>query len=232
MKVKKLLDSFNYALEGIIYSVRTQRNMRIHLVVALIILTACFFYDLSKIELLIILITITMVITAELFNTAIELAIDSTTNYYHPLAKLAKNAAAGGVLICAINAVAVGYIIFLDKLNFINFSVINKVRTSSPYTIFMILVIMSITVTIVKAFFGEGTPLKGGMPSGHSALAFSIATALSLYSGETIVFVLSFILAFIVAQSRVDSEVHSVLEVVVGAAFGILLTILLYKIFT
>ena len=232
MKVKKLLDSFNYAIEGIIYSVRTQRNMRIHMVLALIVLTACFFYDLTKIELLVVLITVTMVIMAELFNTAIELAIDSTVNYYHPLVKLAKNAAAGGVLITAINAVAVGYIIFWDKLNYINFSVINKVRTSSPYTIFMILTIMCITVIIVKAFFGEGTPLKGGMPSGHSTLAFSIATALTLYAGETIVFVLSFVLAFIVAQSRVDSEVHSVLEVFVGAVFGILITILLYRIFT
>ena len=232
MKVKKLLDSFNFAIEGIIHSVRTQRNMRIHMVVALIVLTACFFYDLTKIELLVVLITVTMVIMAELFNTAIELAIDSTVNYYHPLVKLAKNAAAGGVLITAINAVAVGYIIFWDKLNYINFSVINKVRTSSPYTIFMILTIMCITVIIVKAFFGEGTPLKGGMPSGHSALAFSIATALTLYAGETIVFMLSFVLAFIVAQSRVDSDVHSVLEVFVGAVFGILLTVLLYRIFT
>lgn len=232
MKVKKLLDSFNFAIEGIIYSVRTQRNMRIHMVLALIVLTACFFYDLNRIELLVIIITITMVIMAELFNTAIELAIDSTVNYYHPLVKLAKNAAAGGVLVAAINAVAVGYIIFWDKLNYINFSVINKVRTSSPYTIFMILTIMCIAVIIAKAFFGEGTPLKGGMPSGHSALAFSIATALTLYAGETIVFVLSFVLAFIVAQSRVDSEVHSVLEVFVGAVFGILLTILLYRVFT
>lgn len=232
MKVKKLLDSFNYAIEGIIHSVRTQRNMRIHLIVALAVLTACFFYDLSRIELLIIIISITMVIAAELFNTAIELAIDSTTNYYHPLVKLAKNAAAGGVLVTAVNAAVVGYIVFWDKLNYINFNVIKKVRVSSPYTIFMILAIMCIAVIIIKAFFGEGTPLKGGMPSGHSAIAFSIATALTLYSGETIVFVLSFILALIVAQSRVDSEVHSVLEVVFGAIFGILLTILLYKIFT
>lgn len=232
MKVKKLLDSFNYALEGIIHSVRTQRNMRIHMAAALVVLTACFFYDLSRIELLIVLITITLVIVAELFNTAIELAIDSTTNYYHPLVKLAKNAAAGGVLVAAINAAAVGYILFWDKLTFINYELINKVRVSSPYTIFMVLTIMCIAVLIVKAVLGEGTPLRGGMPSGHSALAFSIATAMTLFSGETVVFVLSYILAFIVAQSRVDAGVHSVLEVVLGAMFGILLTILLYRIFT
>ena len=64
MKVKKLLDSFNYAIEGIIYSVRTQRNMKIHMVAAVLVLTMCFFYDLSKLEILAIIITISMVIMA------------------------------------------------------------------------------------------------------------------------------------------------------------------------
>ena len=104
--MKKLLDSFNYAIEGMLYAVRTQRNMRIHMIAALLVLTACFFYDISKMELLILLITITMVITAELINTAIECTIDITTNYYHPLAKIAKNVAAAAVLVTAINAIA------------------------------------------------------------------------------------------------------------------------------
>lgn len=229
--MKKLLDSFNFAIEGIIHSVRTQRNMRIHMVSAIIILTICFFYDLNKIELLILLITISMVITAELINTAVELAIDATTNYYHPLAKLAKNAAAGAVLITAINAVAVGYIIFWDKLKMINFILIKKVKNSNPYTIFIILVIVCISTIIIKAFSEEGTPLKGGMPSGHSALAFSIATMIALITTEPLTIFLSFLLAFIVAQSRVDSEVHFIGEVVAGAVFGMCITILLYKIF-
>lgn len=231
MKVKKLLDSFNYAIQGIIYSVRTQRNMRIHMVAALLVLVLCFFYDLSKIELLAITITITMVIMAELFNTAVEFAIDATTNYYHPLAKIAKNVAAGGVLVTAINAVVVGYIIFWDKLNYINFIVMRKVRTTSPYTIFIVLAIVCISTIVVKAIFGEGTPLKGGMPSGHSAIAFSIATIIALMVENLAVVILSYLLAFIVAQSRVDSEVHSILEVFLGGVFGVLITVFLFRIF-
>lgn len=229
-KVKKLVDSFNYAIEGMIYTVRTQRNMKIHMVAALIVLSACFFYDLSKLELLILTITITMVLVCEMINTAVECAIDATTNYYHPLAKIAKNVAAGAVLITAINSVLVGYIIFWDRLLPFTFIVINKIKDSNPYMIFLSLVIVSLATVIVKAVFGEGTPLKGGMPSGHSAIAFSISTTIALLTAEPTVIILSYIMAFIVAQSRVDSEVHSIFEVIVGGIFGTLLTLLIFKI--
>lgn len=231
MKFKKILDSFNNAINGIIETVRTERNMKIHLIVSLFVLIACFCFDITKYEFLTLAITITMVIGAELVNTAIEAVIDLTANYYHPLAKVAKNAAAGAVFIMAINAIVVGYIIFWDKLSYFSYNLINKVKTSEPYTIFIVLVMVCIATLIVKAIFGEGTPLKGGMPSGHSALAFSIATALSLITEEPICVMLSYLMAFITAQSRVDSEVHTVLEVIMGALFGILLTIFIFVVF-
>ena len=232
MKMKKLIDSFNYAIQGLIYSARTQRNMKIHLVATLLVLAACFIYDLTKIELLIITITVTMVIAAELINTAVESAIDATTNYYHPLAKIAKNTSAGAVLVTAINALIVGYIIFWDKLTNATFSIIIKIKQSDPYMVFIILVMVSVATLMVKAIYGEGTPLRGGMPSGHSTLAFSIATIIALITEEPVSMALSYLLAIIVAQSRVDSDVHSVAEVVVGAIFGVLLTLFIFKLFS
>ena len=231
MKIKKTLESFNNAITGIIDTVRTERNMKIHLIAALGVLIVSFFFDISKFEFLILVVTITMVIAAEMINTAIEATIDMTTNYYHPLAKIAKNAAAGAVLIAAVSAVLVGYVIFWDKLSSFSFDVIRKVKNSQPYTILIVLVIVCIATIIAKAIFGEGTPLKGGMPSGHSALGFSIATAISLITEEPICILLSFLLAFITAQSRVDSEVHSILEVIVGAIFGIILTLFIFTLF-
>ncbi|WP_024615106.1 diacylglycerol kinase [Clostridium sp. Ade.TY] len=231
MRLKKMVDSFNNAIDGVIYTVRTQRNMKIHMIVSVLVLIGCLFFDVSKIEFLILAITISMVISAELFNTAIEAVVDMNTNYYHPLAKIAKNVAAGAVIITAINAVVVGYVIFWDKLSNFSFILLHKIKSSEPYTIFIVLVVVCILTVIIKAVFGEGTPLKGGMPSGHSALAFSIATAISLITEEPICIVLSFIMAFITAQSRVDSEVHSTLEVLVGAIFGILITLLIFTIF-
>ena len=230
MKVKKLVDSFNYAIEGIIYSIRTQRNMKIHMLATIMVLTATFFYDLSKIELLIITITITLVVVAEMINTAVECAIDATTNFYHPLAKIAKNVAAGAVLVTAINSVLVGYVIFWDRLTPFNRTVMSKLKKSNPDMIFFILVIVCIATVVIKAIYDEGTPLRGGMPSGHSTIAFSVATAITLLTNEPLIMVLSYLLAIIVAQSRVDSEIHSILEVIFGGLFGTLLTLLLFKV--
>lgn len=231
MKLIKLLDSFNNAINGIINTVRTERNMRIHLIATLIVLVACFIFDISKVEFLIIVVSISLVISAELFNTAIESTIDMTTNFYHPLAKMAKNAAAGAVFVTAINAIVVGYIVFWEKLSNLSYTVIDKVKSSEPYTVLIILFIVSIATIIAKAIFGEGTPLKGGMPSGHSALSFAMATIISLITVNPTVILISYIMAFVTAQSRVDAEVHSISEVVVGAIFGTLLTVFIFTLF-
>ncbi|MDC4241894.1 diacylglycerol kinase [Clostridium tertium] len=231
MKIKKMVESFNYAINGIIETVRTQRNMKIHIFAALFVLLACFLFDVSKIEFLILAITITLVLGAEIINTAIEATIDMSTNHYHPLAKIAKNASAGAVLVTAVNALLVGYIIFWDKISNLSYDVIHKVKESEPYMIFIALVFVVLATLIIKSIFGEGTPLRGGMPSGHSALSFSIATAISLITEEPICIVLSYLMALITAQSRVDSNVHSIWEVIVGALFGTLLTLLIFVIF-
>jgi len=232
MRIRKLVDSFNYAIEGLVYAVRTQKNMKIHMVAATLVFLACFIFDITKEQIVIITITISMVIVAEMFNTAIESALDATTNYYHPLVKIAKNVSAGAVLVTAFNAVVVGYIVFWDKLSPLSISAVNKVKKSNPYMIFFILIIVAIATLVVKAIFGEGTPLKGGMPSGHSAIAFSISTAIALITVDPVTIILGFILALIVAQSRVDSKIHSVLEVVLGACFGSLLTAFFYTVFS
>ena len=105
-----LLDSFNYAFEGIIHVLRTQRNMRIHVTVAVAVLVVAVTADVSKLELCALLVSIAFVLIAEMFNSALEGAIDVATSSFDPMAKLAKDTAAGAVLIAAINAVAVGYL--------------------------------------------------------------------------------------------------------------------------
>src|SRR6476469_3485301 len=111
-----VFDSFNFAFEGIIHTLRTQRNMRIHLAVAFIVLVTALIVNVTKLELIALLISITFVLIAEMINTAVEAAIDIATTSFDPMAKLAKDIAAGAVLIASVNAVAVGYLVFSGQV--------------------------------------------------------------------------------------------------------------------
>jgi len=231
MRVRKLIDSFNYAIEGIIHTLQTQKNMRIHFVIAIGILITSLFFDLSKTELLILFISITLVFVLEMINTAIEAAIDLFANYYHPLARIAKNVAAGAVLIAAINAVFVGYLLFFDRIKPMASMIVIKVKQSPPYITFIILMIVMLVVISMKAYLKEGTPLKGGMPSGHSAIAFSFATIISLITQDTLIMSLSFLMALLVAQTRIESKIHSLLETFIGGLLGIVVTVFIFQLF-
>jgi len=115
-KARTLAESFFYAISGILYAFKTQRNIKIHFMVAILIIIISVLLKLNTIELLIVFLTIAMVLTAEMINTAIEAVVDMFTHEYHLLARVAKNVAAGAVLISALNAVIVGYLIFYKKI--------------------------------------------------------------------------------------------------------------------
>ena len=229
MKAKKILDSFNYAFEGIIYTLKTQRNMRIHFSIAIIVLILSLFYNLSKTEILILFFAISLVIVAEMINTAIETTIDLITDKYHELAKIAKNVAAGAVLISAINSIIVAYIIFFDKINEVSAILLKKVKSSPLHITFISLIIVIFSSIAMKAYFKEGTPLRGGMPSGHSAIAFSIVVAISFISNNTLIGTLSFIMALLVVQSRIEAGIHTLFQVIIGAFLGGLITLLIFQ---
>jgi diacylglycerol kinase (ATP) len=111
MDRSNLLTSFKYAFSGMWHVLRTQRNARIHLLVALGVIVLGLWLGLSRTEWAIIALTIGLVLVAESFNTVAESAVDLMTGEYHPLAKIAKDVAAGAVLLMAITAVVVGLLI-------------------------------------------------------------------------------------------------------------------------
>ena len=226
-----LTDSFNYAIHGLIHAIRTQRNMRIHVLMGTVVLVASLVFQVSRAEIFILLLAITLVIASELINTALESAVDAPTNYYHPLHKVAKNAAAAAVLVTAINAAIIGILIFWSPITNFTYGGIVLIKTSSPYFAFAILGIVTFLALYIKAHFREGTPLRGGMPSGHTAIAFALATMMSYVTENPIVVTLSFIMALIVAQSRIDTRVHTFWEVLAGALLGFAITILIFRVF-
>jgi diacylglycerol kinase len=114
--VNAFLRSFGYAFEGIAYVVRTQRNMRVHLVIAGLVVVAGLLLRVTAVEWAVIALTMGVVFATEMVNTVAELAVDLLTEEYHPMAKVAKDVSAAAVLVTAIAAVAVGVAIFGPRL--------------------------------------------------------------------------------------------------------------------
>ncbi|TML18246.1 MAG: hypothetical protein E6G33_00670 [Actinobacteria bacterium] len=102
-----VIESFNFAIEGVIHVLRTQRNMRIHFGAAVVVIVVSVAVGVSKMELIVLLLSIAFVLIAEMINTAIEGTIDAATTSFDPMAKLAKDIAAGAVLIASVNAAAI-----------------------------------------------------------------------------------------------------------------------------
>ena len=111
-----LLISFRYAFAGVRYLLWTQRNAKIHTLVAVLAILLGLLLRIERGEWLALVLTITLVLVAEAFNTAIEAVVDLASPGYHPLAKVAKDVAAGAVLLTAIASVVVGLIVFLPHL--------------------------------------------------------------------------------------------------------------------
>src|SRR6059036_1139327 len=127
-RAPSLIDSFNYAFEGIIHVLRTQRNLRIHFGVAIVVIAAAAAVGVDRLSMIALLIVIAFVLVAEMINSAIEGAIDVSTTSFDPNAKLAKDIAAGAVLIASVTAIGVGYLVFEDAAGTRGTHVLDRVR--------------------------------------------------------------------------------------------------------
>lgn len=110
------IDSMNHAIDGINYTIDHERNFKIEMIIAMLVIVAGFFFKVSKIEWLILLITTSSVLVLELVNTSIERCVDLVTKDYQELAKHAKDVSAGAVLLASLFSVCIGIIIFLPKI--------------------------------------------------------------------------------------------------------------------
>jgi diacylglycerol kinase (ATP) len=235
LRPPSLVESFNYAFEGIIHVLRTQRNMRIHFSLAVLVLIGALVTGVDKFELVALLIVIGFVLIAEMVNTAIEGAIDVATTSFDPMAKLAKDIAAGAVLIATVTAVAVGYLVFADRVRDPSLRLLDDLR-EAPFEVTLIALVLTVMLVIAaKAYTGRGTPLRGGLPSGHSAVAFGGWMAITYLIGDYrywfLVSTVTFIMALLVAQTRVEAGVHSLFEVFLGGLLGALVTLVIFQVF-
>ena len=206
--------------------------MLIHYIIAVGVLGFSLFFNFTRTEFLILLFAITLVLVLEMINTAIEKTIDMITKEYHPYARIAKDISAGAVLIASINAIIVGYLLFFDRLSDFSEVVIFKIKNSPIHLTFVALILVVLLTIGLKAKYykGKGTHFQGGIVSGHSAIAFCIATIVAVLVENILIITLTFGLALLVAESRVEGKIHTLMEVVLGGFLGIAIGILVFQI--
>jgi len=231
MKQQSLVESFNAAIEGFVYVFKSQRNMRLHFLMGLFAIFLGILLNFTYMELIALCIIIAFVLFSEMFNTAVEYTVDMVSQEYHPLARIVKDIGAGAVLLSAITAAVVGYILFASRAGIRIEDNIAKIRGSSWNITLIILIIILVIVVLSKLILQKGTPLRGGMPSGHAAIAFSIWAIISLLYPSSLVIFLVFVLALLVARSRISANVHNLMEVFIGALVGVIVTVFIFQMY-
>jgi diacylglycerol kinase (ATP) len=204
--------------------------MRYHFYTLVAVLLSGLLLNLDNRDMLVLVFAITLVIVAEMFNTAIEAIVDMITESYSQVAKLAKDVAAGAVLLSAMNAIIAGVLIFFGQKRLMEIQ--NRMEQNLPPDVTRVVVVgivsLALIVIISKMLSNTGSPWHGGIISGHSAIGFLLAMTIFFTAKNPVVAFLAILLAILVAQSRVEAGVHSIQEVVLGAVLAILLTSLVY----
>jgi len=231
MKPQSWWESLNCAIEGILWAVKKERHLRYHFCAALAVLMLALFFHVSALEFFLLVLAALLVIFAELINTAIEALVDLVTEEYHELAKRAKDVAAGAVLVTSVGAVILGYLVlsgYIFPLFDSEPTLIRQPQGTVPVGALLMVVIL---VVLLKARYNYGSPLHGGMPSGHAAIAFSIATSVLLSGSGLLISLMVLLLAVLVSQSRLVLKIHSPREVILGAVLGALITLVAHLVF-
>jgi diacylglycerol kinase (ATP) len=232
MKPHRFSESLNCAVEGILFAFRNERTMKAHYFIALLVILLSLWFDLSTADLLLIIIAVSLVLITEMVNTAIETIVDQLSPEINPLARTAKDVAAGAVLLACLNSVAIGYLVLYKvfKKPFI-MDVFTKLKSIPTHITFIILIVLLVAVMVFKTVGKRGSFTRGGMVSGHSAIAFGSVVAIYYVTENPLATLLAFVVALLVAQSRVEADFHNWIEACMGGLLGTVLTLLIFQIF-
>ncbi len=230
-RAKDIWSPIRVAVNGLVFTFRTQRHMRFHLYVVLVVILLGVVACLGMREMLVLLFTITLVLVSEMFNSAIEATVDLVSPTYHPLAKFAKDIAAGAVLITTVFALVIGSLLMLgeNRWEAIKLSIGGEGIGLPVYAKLACgMVILFIIVVVGKGLGKRGQVLQGGMVSGHAAYGFFFAVSIMFLTDNALVGAIAILLAAIIAQSRYEAKFHSVFELTLGALVGTLLSLTIF----
>jgi diacylglycerol kinase (ATP) len=223
MKSRSLLDSFRFAMEGLVYALQSHRHMQYMLLLSAATLLAAEILGTDRVGIIALILATGMLIMAELINAALEATVDLACSTYHPLAKVAKDIGAAAVMIASGIAVFISALVLLEtpRITKLLGMTGDKVAPSPLHFALVGAVLVVILVVLGKVWGKKGTLWKGGAVSGHSALAAYLLTAIVYKTNSPLIFGMAFLLAFLVAQSRYEGGIHSLREVLLGALVGL-----------
>ena len=231
IKNSSFIDAWKNAINGIIYATTTQANIKKQLVIAVAVVIISLFFNLSKAEFLIFLFTIILIIFAEMVNTAIETVVDLYVDVYHPKAKIAKDVAAGGVVITTINAIIVAYFLFFEKISDMGIAFIQNVANSPTHLAFATIIITMIAILALIAYSKTNKHKlfnSNFVPSGHATIAFAANTIIWITTKNAVILILSLVMAILISESRIAAKEHKLSEIIFSACLGTLIVLIIY----
>ncbi|MBI5017546.1 MAG: diacylglycerol kinase [Deltaproteobacteria bacterium] len=228
MKPERWLETLNCAVEGVLQAVRSQRHMRWHTLACLAVLVLAPRFFVTPAEFALLCLAAALVLVAELANTALEATVDLASPEFHPLARTAKDVAAGAVLVAAFAAAAVGWVVLFPRIGPGAARALGVLDQREPVALAAVALSALVLVVVAKSFFGTGSVLHGGFPSGHAAVSFALASVLTLRGRDPVIGVVTGVLALMVSHSRLLLGIHTRFEVVAGVVLGVVSGSLLY----
>jgi diacylglycerol kinase (ATP) len=224
MKSKSLAESFRHAFDGMTHVIHNQRHVRYQLIIFAMVLAVSLAIPVTAFEFAALVLAMGLLLVAELVNTAVEAVVDLITDRYEVLAKVAKDVAGAAVLVASATAAVAVSAVFLHSRGIRNLvSEHSEMPPRGSHVVLMAIALLAVVVALGKVYGGRGTLLRGGVVSGHSALAFLLfGSIFYLTHGEPVTSVIALLLALLVSQSRVDAGIHTVREVVTGALLAML----------
>lgn len=228
-KNKKYSDSLKNAASGILTAAQDERNIKVQFGLIVFALILGMLFKLTKTEIVLVVLAMFFVVFAEMINTAIEAVVDLNTDKFHPKAKVAKDVAAGAVVISVLNAIVIAYFVFFEKIATFGLNYLVSWSTANPTMYFTALIVITLVAIVVLKLISKKISLNKFIPSGQVMIATSIFMAIWSQTKNTIIIASSLIFVMLIASNRIANDRRTICEVVAGAILGIIIASIVYS---
>jgi len=196
--------------------------MQVHFLIILVVIGAGLLVRLGPLDIAVLTFAMGLVLVAEMFNSALEAWLDRQVEHYDPHVKTIKDLSAGAVLIASLAAALVGVLVFSSNMTVREALLHSRMHPDLSITQVMVLGVIAVALLVVaiKERTRRGSLLRGGVISGHAALAWFVATVMAVVSDQVPVQLSGIGLALLVSQSRLQAGIHRLRDILLGAVLG------------